>query len=564
MPHPAKLALGSGLGMAFNPTLLTASLGLNLLATALPIFTLQVYDRIIPNQATETLTILVGLMLGVLIGEGLLRSSRAAIAGWAGSRYEHMAGCWGVERLLGAEMVALGRETAGTHLERLAAVDRLREFYANQGSTIVVDLPFALIFLGLVWTIGGALAGVTVLVFATFGILAMIVGAALHKAIAARADSDDRRTSFVIEVLSGITTVKALTMERQMLRRYERLMDGAATAAHDVAYLSGLSQSLGGLFSNLTIVAVAAWGSLLVLDGEITVGQLVASSLLAGRVMQPLLRAMGIWTHFQSIRVAKERMAQLGQLALEPAASPERASPVRQGGVRLSNVHFAYEPGRPLLTGADLDIAPGETVAIVAANGSGRSTALSIVAGLVRPQKGTVAYDGTVLGARDPRPGVGGVGLLPRQGAVFNGSLIDNLTTFRGGAAVDVALDLAARLGLDRYVASLPQGYETEVGGGQTETLPGGVRQSIAIIRALVDAPKILLFDEGNNNLDHDANERLLKLMRDLKGKSTIVLATYQPSVLRLADRVVELKDGRFVERSPTASAPPLPQGAKS
>lgn len=548
--------------MAFHPTLLTASLGLNLLATALPIFTLQVYDRIIPNQSTETLTILVALMVGVLVGEGVLRSARAVIAGWSGSRFEHNAGSWGVERLLGAETVALGRETAGTHLERLAAVDRLREFYANQGSTIVVDLPFAFLFLGLVAIIGGTLAWVTVAVFSTFAAMAFLVGATLHRAIATRADSDDRRTSFVIEVLSGITTVKALTMERQMLRRYERLMDGAASAAHDVAFLSGLSQSLGGLFSNLAIVAVVACGSLLVLDGEITVGQLVASSLLSGRVMQPMLRAMGIWTHFQSIRVAKERMDQLGRLPQEPVASADRASPVRAGGVRLSGIHFGYEVGRPLLSGADLDIAPGETVAIVAANGTGRSTALSIIAGLIRPSKGSVAYDGTLLGPKDPRPGVGSVGLLPRQGTVFNGSLIDNLTTFRGGAAVDVALELAARLGLDRYVASLPQGYETEVGGGQTETLPGGVRQSIAIIRALVDAPKIVLFDEGNNNLDHDTNERLLRLLRELKGKSTIVLATYQPSVLRLADRVVELKDGRFVEQ-PIAQPPTaLPQGA--
>jgi len=563
MSHPSRLEQGSGLAMAFHPTLLTASLGLNLLGTALPIFTLQVYDRIIPNQALETLSVLVGMMVAVLVGEGLLRSARTVIAGWAGSRFEHRLGCWGVERLLQADQAALGRETAGAHLERLAAVDRLREFYANQGSTIVVDLPFAAIFLGLVWLIGGELALVTVVVFVAFALVALTVGSRLHKAIEARADSDDRRISFVIEVLTGITTVKALTMERQIMRRYERLMDGAASAAHDVTFLSGASQSLGGLFSNLAIVAVVSYGSLMVLDGEITTGQLVASSLLAGRVMQPLLRAMGIWTHFQSIRVAKERIDHLARMAQEPASTPDRAGPVRAGGVGLRDVHFAYDPARPLLVGASLDIRPGETVAIVAANGSGRSTALSIIAGLLRPQKGSVLYDGTPLGPKDPRPGVGSISWLPRQGTVFSGSLIDNLTSFRGGVSVDIALELAARLGLDRYVASLPQGYETEIGGGQTETLPGGVRQSIAIIRALVDAPKILLFDEGNNNLDRDTNERLLKLLADLKGKTTIVLATYQPSVLRLADRVVELREGRFVER-PVVVPPPLPSGAKS
>jgi ABC-type bacteriocin/lantibiotic exporter with double-glycine peptidase domain len=153
------------------------------------------------------------------------------------------------------------------------------------------------------------------------------------------------------------------------------------------------------------------------------------------------------------------------------------------------------------------------------------------------------------LGHGHPRPTPAEIGLLPRQGAVFHGTLIDNLTMFRRGPTVDVALDISARLGLDRYVAAQPQGYETEI--GESETLPGGVRQRIAIVRALAHRPRIVLFDEGNNGLDHDSNDRLLQLLRELKGRCTLVLVTYQPSVLRIADRVVELRDGRFHERAP-------------
>ncbi len=542
-------ATDAGFTMAFHPTVMAASLALNLFGAALPIFTLQIYDRVIPNAAIDTLTLLSALLLAVLFGEALMRAARGHLAAWTGARYEHETGVRVIERLLDADQAALRGESPGQQLERLAAIDRLREFYANQGATIAIDLPFALVFGALIWLIAGDLAYVAFGAFALFAILALMIGGALHRALARRADSDDRRTSFMIEILSGITTVKALTMERQMMRRYERLMDGAAAAAHRVAYISAVSQSLGGLFSNLTVVALAAYGSLMVLDGVITVGQLAASTLLAGRMMQPLLRAMGIWTNFQSIRVARKRLKALDDLPQEPSQSQQVAI-VGEGAIRFDGVTFAYPGAKaPILQNADLAITPGDCVAIVGANGGGRSTVLSLISGALRPQAGRILFDGRALGAKDPRPGPSEIAVLPRQGVVFHGSLIDNLTAFRRGPVVDRALDLAMRLGLDAYVAGLPDGYETEIRGGQTETLPGGVRQRVAIVRALADDPRIVLFDEANNGLDHESNEKLLALLREMKGRTTLVLVSYQPSVLRLADRTFELKDGILVER---------------
>jgi ATP-binding cassette subfamily C protein LapB len=546
-----RIPMGAGLRMAFDPTLLMASLALNLLGVALPVFTLQIYDRVIPNAAGDTLVLLVVLLLSVLLGEALLRAARNALASWAGARYEHAAGCAAMHRLIDGDFAAVQRDSPGTHLERLGAVDRLREFYANQGATIFVDLPFALVFAALIWVIGGPLVWVTVAVFAAFALSALAVGGALRAAIDARAMSDDRRTSFMIEVLTGITTVKALTMERQMMRRYERLMDSAAATAYRVTGLSTTSQTLGTLFSNLAVVAVLAYGATLVLDGAMTVGQLACCSLLAGRTLQPLMRAMGIWTNFQGIRVARARLKALADLPLEPGHGQPAGPAIDAGAVELRNVDFGYDGPRDVLAGANLKIAAGEAVGIVADNGSGRSTVLSLIGGLVRPKNGQILYDGVPLGAGQRRPGPAEIGLLPRQGAVFHGTLIDNLTMFRRGPTVDVALDISARLGLDRYVAAQPQGYETEI--GESETLPGGVRQRIAIVRALAHRPRIVLFDEGNNGLDHDSNDRLLQLLRELKGRCTLVLVTYQPSVLRIADRVVELRDGRFHERAPDA-----------
>jgi ATP-binding cassette, subfamily C, bacterial LapB len=551
MTKPVRsVATETGLTMAFHPSVMAASLALNFLGAALPVFTLQVYDRVIPNAATDTLTLLFALLLAVLVGEGLLRAARGQLAAWTGARYEHETAVRVVERLLDAEQSALRAESPGKQLERLAAIDRLREFYANQGANIAIDLPFTAVFAALIWLIAGELVFVALAAFGLFALLALAIGGALHVALAKRADSDDRRTSFMIEALAGITTIKALTMERQMMRRYERLMDGAAMSAHRVAYVSALSQNLGGLFSTATVAAMAAFGSLMVLDAEITVGQLAASTLLAGRMMQPLLRAMGIWTSFQSIRVARKRLKELDDLPQEPKHAKAGAI-VGEGAIRFEKVSFAYPKApTPILDGAELDIQAGECVAIVAANGGGRSTVLSLIAGSLRPQSGRVLYDGRTLGAKDPRPGPSEIAVLPRQGVVFHGTLIDNLTNFRKGPVVDRALDLAMRLGLDAYVAGLPDGYETEIRGGQTETLPGGVRQRVALVRALVDDPRIVLFDEANNALDHESNERLLALLREMKGNVTLILVSYQPSVLRIAERTLELADGEFKERA--------------
>lgn len=538
----------TGPRLIFNPTLIACSVLLNLLAIALPIYTLQVYDRVLPNAAGDTLMLLTILLLTILFAEAAMRAVRSALATWAGARFEHAAGCAGIARLLGADFAAAGG-TAGAHLERLGAIDRLREFYANQGAIIVIDLPFAALFTAIIWIVAGPLAWLTAVVFVVFVIAAAIIGRALHRAVDARTDSDKRRTSFMIEILSGITSIKAMTMERLMMRRYERLMDNASMAAFRVTYLSSLSQALGTFFSNLAIVAVLVYGSLLVLDGEMTVGQLACSSLLAGRVMQPLLRAMGIWSNFQAVRLAEQQLADLHALPQEPGGLQRHPPIVTAGRIDFVDVSVDDGIGQPLLDRVSLTIPAGQTVAIIGGAGSDRSALLTLIAGMQRPSAGQIFYDTHLLKPADPRPGPDEIGLLPRQATVFQGSMIDNLTMFCRGTVVDTALQLAERLGLDGYIATLANGYETTVSGGQTETLPGGVRQRIAIIRALVEQPRIILFDESNNGFDRNSNERLLRMLADLKGHATIILVSYQPSVLRLADRVLELRDGALIER---------------
>ena len=544
------------------PTVLAASLAINILGLALPIIILQVYDRVIPNQSRDTFLILALILAGALVVESLLRAARSHVAGWAGAQFEHARGSSGVASLLNADLGTVESEPIGVHLDRLSAVDALRDFNANQGPLVLIDLPFALLFIGLIYVIAGPLIGVPVIVLALFVLVAGLTGGRLRRAIERRAVMDDRRYNFIIEVLTDIHTVKSQAMEAQMLRRYERLIESTGHTGYDVAFLSNLSQGLGGVFSQMTMVAVAAGGSLLALAGDLTIGGLAACTLLAGRAMQPLLRAMGIWTQFQAVRIARQRLAALSRMPREsgPTAGPV---PPLAGAVELRGIRFRHGPDEPwLFDGLDLKIAAGETVAIHGENGAGKSTLMWLIDGALKPDAGTILIDGIDIAGLDRHGLRAQIGFLPQRGDLFQGTILENLTVFRGDAAIDDALEAARRVGLDEVVAGLPRGYETAVGDSAIDTLSGGVRQRVAIARALTSRPKLVLFDEANTSLDGQGDRQVGDVLARLKGGCTLLLVSYRPSILRLADRVLELKDGRLTPAVAAAAPAMAPEQA--
>jgi ATP-binding cassette subfamily C protein LapB len=223
---------------------------------------------------------------------------------------------------------------------------------------------------------------------------------------------------------------------------------------------------------------------------------------------------------------------------------------VTRGALRLDDVHFSYDGQRPVLAGLSLDARAGECVGISGGNGSGKSTLLAIVAGLRAPDRGEVLIDGESLAGADRRSLAGAIGYLPQHCQLFHGTILDNLVMFRGRAFVDEALKLAAELGLDEYVARMPQGYETLIDSSAHDQLPGGVRQRVAVIRALVQKPRIVLFDEANTALDMESDVKLKGLLKRLRGDATLILVSYRPSLLEIADRRFELAGGVLVAKA--------------
>ncbi len=533
---------------------LLASLAINVLSLGLPLVILQVYDRILPNAATDTLLLLILGLLAVLLLDGLFRAARAYLTGWNAARLEHAAGCRAVDRLLGTDIRSFEREAPGVYLDRLYAIDQLREYHAGQAKLVMVDLPFVAVFLGLIWFIGGALVLIPLGLLAVLAAVGSYLGFLIRAAIRDRVTLDNRRYSFIIEVLSRIETVKMLAMEPLLQRRYERLQESGAVGTYRTSFLGNLTQSLGALFSNLVMVSVAAAGAVEVIAGELSIGGLAASTLLAGRAVQPLLRGLGIWTQVQNVAVAREQLGELFALPPESTGNRDAFDDIR-GGVELKGVSFGYDPESPLLADANLSVAPGETIGISGDTGCGKTTLLMLRSGLIKPDAGQVLFDGIDAAEADPHSLRSQIAFLPQNAAIFRGTILENLTMFEDGERTEEALDIARSIGLHEAVHRLPAGYRTQIGDGATDQLPSGIRQAIAMVRALSGGSRVILFDEANSAFDAGADALLKEALRALKGKATMVLVSHRPSILALADRRYHLIDGKLEPREEAAPA---------
>lgn len=529
---------------------LLASFTLNLMSLGLPIVILQVYDRILPNSALETFVVLIAGLAVVLLLDALVRLTRAYVSGWTAARFEHIAACRAVDRLLASDIHELEQEAPGVHLDRLLAIDLLRDHYGGQARLLLIDLPFAALFLCLIWFIAPPLVLVLLGALCVLSTAALLVGGRSKRALAERSKLDERRYSFIIEVLSGMMTVKSLAMEELMQRRYELLQRAGAASTYQTTLYSSLAQAIASLFSNLTMVAVASVGALLVMAGELTIGGLAACVLLAGRTVQPMLGGLGLWTQIQSIAVAKRRVEQL--FARAPETGRDRGM-VREisGGIELHDVGFSYHPDEPpLFDGLELTITPGEVIGIRGGSGSGKSTLLALMMGVIKPNRGRVVVDGIDLQDYDQQSLRRQIAYLPQSAVLFQGTILDNLTLFRGAAAVDDGLAAAKLTGLHETINRLAGGYQTIVGDGAPQRLSSGAMQGLAVARALAGEPRLILFDEANGGFDTEADGRLRRVLGEIKGGPAMVLVSHRPSLLSLADRVYDLRDGKLVERA--------------
>lgn len=517
---------------------------LNLLSLAIPLLVLQLYDRIIPNQSYGTLTLL-GIAVGiVLILEASLRFSRGYILSWLGMHFEHGTAVGAFQHLVHATLNDLNKKGVGEHVENIESATVLKEFLAGQGFLILLDLPFAFLFLGIIAYFSVPIAATAVAILGLFILIAWVLGRLLRYHLEKQWDVNDRRYNFIVEMLTNHHTLKALGMEDLLLRRYERIQNHCSDVNYKVYLQAAEARDLASVFSYIMFVGIVAIAALQVISETSTIGIMAASIVLTNRAMQPIQAAMGVWTRFQYFTIARKRIEGHFNLNQEPSSAQGALQPI-QGKLTLKGVSFQYADDKPeILKNVDLIIQPGSIVTIHGQNGAGKTTLMWVLMGNLHPTTGSVFVDDEPIASYSYRDLRCQMAYIPPKGVLFQGTILENMTMYRGAAYVDDALAFSRQLGLDEWIRRLPLGYETKVGDQLFLLLPDGIHQRICLVRALVNRPKILILDEANTSLDEKGDYLLRQVVQSLQGKVTVVFVTHRPSIQEIADASYELVEG--------------------
>jgi ATP-binding cassette subfamily C protein LapB len=530
-----------------RPEIIISSLLINILALALPVVILQVYDRIIPNQAIDTYIVLIIGMLVVIFADCFLKIWRSMILSWESAKFDHQVSLDAMNKILHTRTQDFEAKPAGYYIDKIYALEKIQEFYSGQSILLLMDFPFALLFLVLVGLIAGPLIAIPLVLLSLFLFVSITTGRKLHQALVQRSTMEDRRQNFIIEILQGIHTVKSMAMEPFMLRRYEKLQLQSAESIYELSRLNSVVQGIGATFSQLAVITFVGIGSIYVVDGDLTIGGLAAGTMLTSRVLQPGLKAMNIWIQFQSVRLALDKVNELFALKKE-VSGDIKAEGKLKGTIELQQVSFKYpEQDKNLIDNLTLTIKQGESIGISGNNGAGKSTLLSLLSGFLDADSGSIKLDGFPLENYNAEFLRSQIAIVPQHGVLVEGTILENMTLYREDEATEDAIELSRLLGLDKIVSRLPNGLDTFIGGAAMDNLPEGVKQSIIMVRSMIGHPQIILFDDANANFDVKNDKRLVEVIKLMQQqKRTIVIVSHRPSFLRLCDRQFILENGKL------------------
>ena len=525
---------------------IAASFAINLLGLALPLVMLQIFDRIVPNHALETLLVLVlGLLVAILL-DLALKGCRIVIATHVGEALEQSMTSQIVGRLLGATPQAQETLSVSDRFEATASVAQLRDAHCGEARLALIDLPFAVIFVAAVALIGGPLALVLVASCVILIIASVVFRRAQKDIYDTRKTIDGRRYSFFAEFLGKARIVKANCMETPMLRRYELLQEQSVAASRSLITVNGVSQGFNATMSQATLGAVALAGGAMVIHGALGIAELAACTLLSGRAIQPMFRLSGLWVQGESAASATQRCRDVLEL---PQRDSQPKTPLT-GLVELDAVSVKLDAhDKPLFSDVSFTCRPGECIAISGDDGAGKTTLLRLILGEQAPTSGAVFLDGKPSSAQMNARGKGGVAYLDQTPVMFECNILQNLTLSDDPAHRGRALAAASRLGLTDAVNRLPQGFETLIGGKGATHLPDGILQLVAVVRALAAQPSVILFNEANTAMDAKTDQTVLRALSDLRGRTSLILVTRRPSYIAIADTQVNLSAGETTIR---------------
>src|ERR1700692_2486479 len=522
---------------------------LPLFALISPLFFQVVIDKSLVDHSQSTLDVLIVGLVGIALFETLLEMLRTYLFAHTTNRIDVELGARLFKHLLALPMAYFQARRVGDSVARVRELENIRTFLTSSALTLVIDLFFTFVFLGVMFLYSPLLSFVVLAGFPFYvGISAGATpcfGRGLDEKFKRGAESQ----AFLVESVTGVETLKAMAVEPQMQRRWEEQLAGYVAASFRVTSLGNVASQGVQLVSKLATALTLYFGARLVIDGSLSVGELVAFNMLSGRVSQPVLRLAQIWQDFHQARLSVARLGDILNTSPEQTYNTSRSTlPAVTGSVRFEHVTFRYRvDGSEILRDIDFDVPAGQIVGIVGPSGSGKSTVAKLVQRLYVPESGKVLVDGIDLAVVDPAWLRRQIGVVLQENVLFNASVRANIALADPAMVMERVIAAATLAGAHDFILELPEGYDTIV-GERGSSLSGGQRQRVAIARALITDPRLLIFDEATSALDYESERAIQQNMKQITAGRTVFIIAHRLSTVRHANRIITIERGRIVE----------------
>lgn len=528
-----------------------AAILINIFVIFVPLFTMNVYDRVLPNKAVDTLWVLLLGIVFVLIFDFILKLIRAYFIEQAGKRADIRMSSKIFDQLLNIKLDAKPSST-GMFVSRLQSFESVREFFTTATITAFVDLPFVLMFVIIIFYIGGPLGYVSLTTMFIAVVFAWFMQKPIKKTILNSAKEDQIKQTVLTETVTGLEIIKSVRAQNRMRTHWEKSISQTSYYGNKAHYLSQIVNYFVGFISQLSGIIIVAGGVLLASEGTITMGAIIAAMMLNSRVIGPVSQIAGMIIRLDRTMLSLNNIDEIMKMPVERQNNQKYLSrPNLEGDIVFKDINFAYKDQKfDVLKNINLTVKKGEKIGIIGKIGSGKSTLAKLLLNLYEPSKGSVLVDNTDIRQIDPVDLRRSIGYVPQEPFLFMGSIKDNITIGEQYATDEQILKASLIAGVHDFLGKHEKGYDLIV-GERGEGLSGGERQSVTLARAILSNPNFLVLDEPTNMMDElSENQFKKKLMNIIKDK-TVIIITHKPSLLSLVDRLIVVEDGKIVADGP-------------
>jgi len=526
-----------------------ASFFLQLFALATPLIFQVVIDKVLVHRSMSTLDLLIVAFSAIAIFETVLGALRTYVFAHTTNRIDVELGARLFRHLLALPVAYFQARRVGDSVARVRELENIRNFLTGSALTLVIDLFFTIVFLAVMFVYSSLLTWIIIASFPFYIAVSAVATPIFRQRLDEKFKRGAENQAFLVESVTGVETLKSMAVEPQMQRRWEEQLAGYVTASFRVTSLGNVASQGVQLVSKLATALTLYFGARLVIEGGLSVGELVAFNMLSGRVSQPVLRLAQIWQDFHQARLSVARLGDILNTPPEQTYNASRSTlPAVIGSVRFEHVTFRYRvDGSEVLHDIDFDVPAGQIVGIVGPSGSGKSTVAKLVQRLYVPESGKVLVDGIDLAVVDQAWLRRQIGVVLQENVLFNASVRANIALADPAMSMERVIAAATLAGAHDFILELPEGYDTIV-GERGSSLSGGQRQRIAIARALVGSPRILIFDEATSSLDYESEQIIQNNMRKIVEGRTALIIAHRLSTVRRANRIITIERGRIVE----------------